>query len=341
MSHMKVSLNGTLFATLPVVNQPTVNGSRQDTTTQSPDQQAVIIAHDQNSALLEATLAMPSDLLVHNNELTFEFVGHYTTDCEDPSNSTLWADVDNDSTIELAGALLPLQNDLKLLPLPFYDAAVNLHPSVPIVFLSQPSPQAMQAAGIVTSWFGILTNDHPVRFPVTFGTIPTGNAVIIAENPADMPAALNVTGSSGPTISMRTNPVDPYSKLLVISGDTGEDVIKAASALTLQRDLLQSDQVRITSIKMPDHRKPDDAPRWMSTETITHLGDIATTAELQGGGFVPMGVYLRLPPDLFFGEPAGDPAACWLSLQPATDRQREHAAGLHEQRVRELDAAAA
>ena len=27
--------------------------------------------------------------------------GHYTTQCEDPSNSTLWADVDNDSTIEL------------------------------------------------------------------------------------------------------------------------------------------------------------------------------------------------------------------------------------------------
>jgi cellulose synthase (UDP-forming) len=301
LSHLKISLNGTLFATIPVVNQPTVNGLNAEQTAGLPDQQAVIIAHDQGSALIEATLNMPAEMLVHDNELTFEFVGHYTTQCEDPSNSTLWADVDKDSTIELAGALLPLQNDLKLLPLPFYDAAVNLHPSVPIVFLSQPSPQAMQAAGIVTSWFGILTNDHPVRFPVTFGTIPMGNAVIIAENPADMPAALTIAGSTGPTISMRTNPVDPYSKLLVISGDNGEDLIKAASALTLQRSLLQGEQVRITSIKMPDPRKPDDAPRWMSTETITHLGDLATTAELQGGGFVPLGVYLRLPPDLFFG----------------------------------------
>ena len=71
--------------------------------------------------------------------------------------------------------------------------------------------------------------------------------------------------------------------------------------MTLQRDLLQSDQVRISSIKMPAPREPDDAPRWMSTDKITYLGDIATTEELQGGGFVPLGVYLRIPPDLYFG----------------------------------------
>ena len=52
---------------------------------------------------------------------------------------------------------------------------------------------------------------------------------------------------------------------------------------------------------MPSPREPDDAPRWLSTEKVTNLGDIATTAELQGGGFVPLGVYLRLPPDLYFG----------------------------------------
>jgi len=301
LSHLKISLNGTLFAALPVVNPPTVNAASVGPTADLPDQQAVIVAHDHGSALIEATIAMPAEMLVHDNELTFEFIGHYTTDCEDPSNSTLWADVDNDSTIELTGALLPLENDLKLLPLPFYDAAVNLHPSVPIVFLSQPSPVAMQAAGIVTSWFGMLTNDHPVRFPVSFGTIPAGNAVIIAENASALPAALNVARNAGPAISMRTNPVDPYSKVLVISGDNGEDLMKAASALTLQRDLLQGEQARITDIRMPAPRRPDDAPRWMSTETITHLGDISTTAELQGGGFVPLGVYLRLPPDLFFG----------------------------------------
>ena len=301
LSHLKVSLNGTLFATLPVTAQPTFNGNLTDLT---PDQkvagQPVLnVTRNENNALLEATLTMPAELLVHDNELTFEFIGHYTLQCEDPSNSTLWSHVDNNSSIELAGALLPLQNDLKLLPLPFYDAAVNLHPSIPIVFLSQPSPKALRAAGIVASYFGILTNDHPVHFPVTFGTIPAGNAIVIGENAAELPAALNVTSSSGPTIAMRTNPVDPYSKVLVLTGDNPDDLVTAAEVLVLQRDMLQGDQQRGELSKKLVDRKPDDAPRWLSTDHRTTLGDIAESGDLQGDGSVPVGVYMRLPPDLY------------------------------------------
>jgi cellulose synthase (UDP-forming) len=258
------------------------------------------VTRNENNALLEATLTLPADMLVHQNELQFEFVGHYTMQCEDPANSTLWSHVDTTSTIEIAGALLPLQNDLKLLPLPFYDEAVNLHPVVPIVFLSQPSPKALQAAGIVASWFGILTDSHPVRFPVSIGTIPSGNAIVIGENGADLPASLKITASSGPTVAMRTNPIDPYSKVLVLTGDNADDLIIAATALTLQRDMFQSDQVRIPSLKMPSPRAPDDAPRWLSTEKITHLGDLAQFGDLESDGGSPLRVYMRLPPDLCY-----------------------------------------
>ena len=67
----------------------------------------------------------------------------------------------------------------------------------------------MQAAGIISSWFGILTDYRPVRFPVSFGSIPAGNAIIISENSAELPTAFNISGSSGPTIAMRPNPVRP------------------------------------------------------------------------------------------------------------------------------------
>ena len=299
LSHLKVSLNGTLFATLAVTTQPTAGGQR-DISNQNPqDQETLVVTRNENNALLEATLTLPAEMLVHDNELTFEFIGHYTMNCEDPSHSTLWSHVDTNSTIEIAGSLLPLQNDLKLLPLPFYDAAVNLHPVIPIVFLSQPSPKALQAAGIVASWFGILT-DRPVRFPVSLGSIPSGNAIVIGENAADLPASLKISASSGPTVAMRTNPIDPYSKVLVLTGDNPDDLVTAAMALTLQRDLFQSDQVRIPSLKMPAPREPDDAPRWLSTEKITKIGDIAQTGDLQGDGSVPVGIYMRMPPDLCY-----------------------------------------
>jgi cellulose synthase (UDP-forming) len=301
LSHLKVSLNGTLFATLAVNTPPSPMPGRGDVPSASKDgDQTLIVTRNENNALLEATLTIPAEMLVHDNELTFEFVGHYTMQCEDPSHSTLWSHVDNTSTIELTGSLLPLQNDLKLLPLPFYDAAVNLHPVIPIVFLSAPSPKALQAAGIVASWFGILTDFRPVRFPVSLGSIPSGNAIVIGENAADLPASLKISASSGPTVAMRTNPIDPYSKVLVLTGDNPDDLLIAATALTLQRDLFQSDQVRIPSLKMPAPRQPDDAPRWLSTEKITHIGDIAQTGDLQGDGSVPVSVYMRLPPDLCY-----------------------------------------
>ena len=302
LSHLKVSLNGTLFATLPVVARPAYVNPAQDLTPEQKvaEQQTLNVTRNETNALLQSDLQMPAEMLVHQNELTFEFIGHYTMQCEDPSNSTLWSHVDSSSTIELAGALLPLNNDLSLLPLPFYDAAVNLHPRIPIVFLSQPSPAALRAAGIIASYFGKLTNDHPVQFPVSFGTIPAGNAIVIGESTAELPAALNVTSSSGPTIAMRTNPVDPYSKVLILSGDNPEEVVTAAQVLVLQDGaMVQGDQMKGVLTHKPAPREPDDAPRWLSTEHTTYLGDITEGNDLQGDGSVPVGAYLRLPPDLY------------------------------------------
>src|SRR6185369_14040936 len=179
------------------------------------------------------------------------------------------------STIELAGNLLPLRNDLKLLPLPFYDASVNLHPVIPGVFFGQPTPKALQAAGIVSSWFGVLTDFREVRFPVSLGSIPSGNAIVIAENSADLPTALKTGGASGPTIAMRANPSDPYSKVLVLTGDNPDELLTAALGLSLQRDMLVGEEAHIASMRLPAPREPDDAPRWLSTSRNTPVGEIA------------------------------------------------------------------
>jgi cellulose synthase (UDP-forming) len=296
LSHLKVSLNGTLFATLQVnTKQVPVDASAGSAGNQAN------ITRSESNTVLEATLTLPAEMLVRNNQLTFEFIGHYTLDCEDPSHTTLWSHIDPTTTIELGGSLLPLHDDLNLLPIPFYDAAVNLHPVIPIVFVGQPSPKALEAAGVVASWFGVLTDFRAVRFPVSVGTIPSGNAIVISENAAALPAALKINSSSGPTIAMRSNPIDPYSKVLVLTGDNPDDLLTAARSLALQRDMLQGDQVHITSLKMPLPREPDDAPRWMSTEKITYLGDIASTEDLQTDGSGPVKAYMRVPPALYYG----------------------------------------
>jgi cellulose synthase (UDP-forming) len=300
LSHLKVSINGTLFATLPVLTGVNVNGSwtREGTGT-ILNNANVIVTPNNTSALLEADLQIPADMLSRNNEINFEFIGHYTLQCEDPAYSTLWSHVDNNTQITLAGDLLPLRNELKLLPLPFYDSAVHLHPVVPIVFLSDPSLKAMQAAGIIASWFGVLTNSHPTRFPVTIGTIPTGDVVLLSENSSQLPTGLGISNASGPTVAMRTNPSDPYGKVLIITGDDADGLIKAAQAVATSSNFLHGDTTQITSLTLPDQSQPDDAPRWLSTTHHTLFRDITQQETLQGDGSVPIPIYMRLPPDLY------------------------------------------
>ena len=73
--------------------------------------------------------------------------------------------------LDIQGDLLPLADDLKQLPMPFLDPAVIQPLSIPVVFPnSPPSYKAIQAAGIVTSYFGMISDNRPVRFPVNSGS---------------------------------------------------------------------------------------------------------------------------------------------------------------------------
>lgn len=194
------------------------------------------------------------------------------------------------------------QDDLKLLPLPFYDAAAQQTPVVPIVFLRSPSPTALKAAGIVASWLGGLADSHPIRFPVSIGKVPAGNVILLSEDAAELPPSLRPNAGFGPTLALRTNPSDGDSIVLVVTGDTADEMVTAASALALQRDLLRGNQVRVSSPQLPPIREPDDAPRWLRTDRIVRLGDLRDGDSLQGTGTVGVTVPMRLAPDLYFGD---------------------------------------
>ncbi len=279
MSHLNVSLNGSLVTTLAVTAPPNETGE---------------------TLPLEANVTLPAELLVHENQLTFEFVGHYAEQCEDPMNSTLWARIDGTSTIELAGSVLPLANDLKILPLPFLDAGVGQHPVVPIVFLSPPSAKAIQAAGVIASWFGLLNGSQPVRFAVSLAPIPAGNAIVIAQDGLQIPASLGIAHVSGATVAMATNPSDPSSNVLVVTGTNPDELLTAAHAFVLHADTWQGAQVTTRTFTPPDPRRVDDSPRWLNPDASD--GGIGASGDLQGDGSSPAVIHFRLPPDLAFGE---------------------------------------
>ena len=150
---------------------------------------------------------------MHNNTLTIEFIGHYTMVCEDPANTTLWARVHRNTYLDIRGDLLPLADDLKQLPMPFLDPAVMQPLSIPVVFPRSLRIKAIQAAGIVTSYFGMISENRAGAFPGAYRSHSHGNAIVIADNAASLPAGLNLPDVNSPTVAMRTNPNDPYGKV--------------------------------------------------------------------------------------------------------------------------------
>jgi cellulose synthase (UDP-forming) len=282
LSHIQLSLNGTLFATIPV----------------PPDETPATGSKDE-----EAEFSIPAELLVRKNILTIEFIGHYVMVCEDPSNTTLWARVATGTYMDFGGDVLPLSDDLKQLPLPFLDTEVVDSPKLPVVFPSVPSPKAMQAAGVVSSYFGMESENRPVRFPTYLGPVPAGNAIIIAENPANLPGGLNLGTITGPTLAMRANPVDPYSKVLIVTGQDADQTLLAAQALAMPSGMLAGATVSIDPTTHPPDIPADDvAPRWAQTDGKIALWDYANAESLQGDGSAPVNVYFRVPPDLFYSE---------------------------------------
>jgi len=279
MSHLKLMMNSTLFATV----QPT------------PGQLGGSDSH-----IADAEFTIPPELLVHNNTLTIQFIGHYAMVCEDPANTTLWSRVHRNTYLDIQGDLLPLADDLKQLPMPFLDPAVIQPLSIPIVFASAPSLKAIQASGVVSSYFGLISESRPVRFPVHIGAIPQGNAIVISDSPSNLPAGLNLVDVSAPTVAMRTNPNDPYGKVLVIAGANADQALVAAQAVALHSDMLNGADTAISNLRLPDRRKPDDAPRWARTDQSIALWDYTTADQLQSDGSTPLPVYFRIPPDIYY-----------------------------------------
>ncbi len=280
ISHLNVLVNGTMVATLPA---PTPNGQAQ--------------------LAMTTTLTLPAELLARTNTLSLQFIGHYTRSCEDPSNTTLWARVAPDTTITLAGSSIALANDLKQLPMPFFDGQVSTaKASIPFMFLTPPSLKAVQAAGVLSSWFGVRAKSRTLSFPVTVGgNIPSGNVVLFAGDGSNLPPSLAIDGA-GPRLAVRANPSDPYGKVLVIEGDDDVQLLTAVRSIVLGDNLLQGAVAHIQGFTLPQPRKADDAPLWISTEHPTPLWMYTNDQTLQSDGSSGLRVYLRVPPDLYFGD---------------------------------------
>ncbi len=296
LSHLSVLLNGEVLGSIPL---PKDKASGQT-----------------------ASLPINPVLVQEDNRILFRFIGHYTLGCEDPMHSSLWLVLSNTSKITLQLQKLTLPDELSLLPAPFYDSKDMQALTLPFAFSGKPSPAVLQAAGITASWFGSLAAYKGATFPVSFDSVPNGNAVVFATS-AEKPSGITLPSLSGPTISVVPNPGNPESKLLLVMGRTPEELTIAAQTLALGSVALSGETQVVGAPNIPA-RKAYDAPRWIPMDRPVHFGEVVQPTDLQGNGLVPglLTVNFRTAPDIFVWGNSGVPlsvryrypAGTWLNF---------------------------
>jgi len=285
-SHLKISVNDEVVTILPVSKENIGHSITQD----------IVI-----NPLLFTDLT----------NIKFQFIGHYSHDCEDPSHSSLWMQISGSSQIELSTVPLVLNNDLALLPEPFFNKHnFNKQVVVPFVFSEEPKKDTLNAAGVISSWFGELAAWRGTRFPVSLKTLPEGNAIVFVSN-EDRPDFLyHYPKIEGPALEVMTSPADHHSKLLLILGRNGADQKIAAQALVLSSAALSGNRATIENIRQEQARKPYDAPNWVHLDRPMKFGEmLASAQDLQVSGYAPPPIHIsfRVPPDLFTWRSRGVP----------------------------------
>jgi len=284
-SQLNVLINGDVAASIPVEK---VDGGKN----------------------LERTIELPVRLISDYNQLTLQLIGRTTLQCEDPTNNGLWATISNKSVLELVTQAIALPNDLSLLPLPFMDQRDARSLSLPFVFIGALDNAMLEAGGVLSSWFGALASGRGARFPVTLNTVPAkGNAIVMIANARPTVPGVQIAAISGPTISVVTNPGDPFGKLLLVMGRDSAELKKAASALALGGSVLSGQTAAITGVTELVARRPYDAPNWLPSDRAVKFGELSSAQAMNVTGYDPgpIRLNLRIPPDLYSPKAAGVP----------------------------------
>lgn len=270
------------------------------------DQMVQTIALPQSQLGKPQSVQIPLDprYFADYNRLDIRFVGHYTMECENPSHSSLWAQVSNESRLQLQLRQVKLPNNLAQLPLPFFDPRDTSKVKSHFVFSANPSTGTLKAAGAVAGWLGAKADFRGSHIQALHNQLPQSHAVVFA-NAQEFPDFLadTVKEVKAPTLQLIEHPQHPAYQLLLVMGKDATQMEVAAQALALGKTVLTGNVTTVQSLELPEPRQAYDAPRWHNTQRPIEFADlVGAPSELQVKGYslnTEITTYLRVPPDLF------------------------------------------
>jgi len=201
------------------------------------------VALDEENAK-DGALLVDIDREILNEYNTITLVGTHrrVEDCQDPYDMSLWTRVSNRSTLTMTVRPRPVQPELLEYPYPFFDE-LGFGP-VELAWVEGAAPPgdlSLSAAGELALGLGRLADYRGVRMvaPLQDLADATTNAVMLGtlyEHPGldavlgDLYEEDGLVDDQG-LIAVVPNPADPSLAILVVTGATGEGVLRAVRAL--------------------------------------------------------------------------------------------------------------
>ncbi len=252
--------------------------------------------------LIEQDFAVDPLYVSDLNQISLKLIPREQDFCEKLDPKLKEALISEESEIRLTEGSLNLVNDLALFPVPFFDQYDDERLVIPFVLPQAltSSPDAVRAAGILSSWFGGLADYRGANFPVLVDTLPERHGIILATNEHPNPLLEGIP-INGPGAALVSHPTLPQVKLLALTGRNAQDLVSAAAMLVARTEPLVADRVEFVQAELPAPRARYDVPNWLPIGQKAKLGDLLTPDRLTVRGLNPNPIDLkfRVPPDLY------------------------------------------
>ncbi|HNC98953.1 MAG TPA: cellulose biosynthesis cyclic di-GMP-binding regulatory protein BcsB, partial [Myxococcota bacterium] len=165
---------------------------------------------------------IPRHLLRDHNSLSMLVDQHYTRDCEDPFDPSLWTRISRLSTIDFSYESVPIIGDLRDFPYPFFDRQGYGPLRLTLVHPGPVSATTAEAAGLLTYALGRLVDYRGVELRPPVPTLDlAGSPALLIGTPEEVPelaayvADLPAEGEAG-LLAITTNPADASLPVLVV-----------------------------------------------------------------------------------------------------------------------------
>lgn len=198
------------------------------------------------------------------------------------------------------GTELKITPDLSRFPEPFIDVGHFDGGNIYIALPESPSSAQISSAAMLSSWFGTQTTNLSSSYVVTLGDLPAENGIVIAE-PGQTIGSLTFPASDEPYLKIVTNPISPNHNLLMIAGQSKQQLRSAVWSL-VHETFPHSAQYFDVKAQTITRRKAYDAPRWLPTDRPTYLRELLSDSQslvTPGVWHEPMRISFRASPDLF------------------------------------------